>query len=86
MRPVGHGTSAAISRNWRRPSTSCTHPAAGNFRRTRGYRRGSTLSQWAVGELLGASNPWRQPGEDDEAYLWRIIFAGEDKDDDGEEV
>ncbi len=42
--------------------------------------------QWAVRELLGSGNPWRQPGEDNETYLRRIIFADKDEDDDDEET
>jgi hypothetical protein len=43
------------------------------------------LSQWALHELLGADNPWRQPGEGPDEYHRRRVLLDEDDEDDAEE-
>jgi hypothetical protein len=36
--------------------------------------------QQAVRELLAPENPWRRPGEDDQAYVQRVLDEDEDED------
>ncbi len=38
------------------------------------------MCQDAETRLLGPDNPWRRPGEDDQAYLRRVVLDDDDKD------